>query len=74
MINCRVGQMVKYYREIAKMEQSELAEKVGVSQPVISKLEGGSASWTISRLLKVCVVLKVSISDLIVVSLSISSQ
>ncbi len=65
MINNCIGFIIKFHREILKMEQAELAEKVGVSQPVISRLEKGEANWTVSRLCHVCDALNLDVKHVI---------
>jgi len=54
VINSIIGYGIADLRKQKDMEQSELAEIIGVSQPVISRLERGEAQWTVKRFLKVC--------------------
>jgi len=54
IINKHTGLIISIYREQKGLEQTELAKKVGVSQPVISRLESGAASWTVERFFSVC--------------------
>lgn len=52
--------MIKVCREYKKLTQKDLAEKVGISQAYISKLERGMANPTIDQVLILAEVLEVS--------------
>lgn len=56
MINEIIGQNVAAHRIANGMDQADLAKKIKASQPVISRLESGSAQWTIERMILVCLV------------------
>lgn len=53
--------MIRFYRQKRDLSQAELADKSGVSQVFISKLENGSG-LTVQTLIDVLRVLKVEIS------------
>ena len=71
MINVNIGHIVKLHRKQQKLEQADLAKKIEVSQPVLSRLENGAANWTVRRLLLTCNVLNIDINSLITQALSI---
>ena len=56
---------VKYYREMQGMSQEELAEKSGVSRPIISGIENGNLKGTKAGTLeKISTALGVGIGEL----------
>ncbi len=38
------GRLIRYYREQAGMSQQDLADRIGATQPAISRLEAGGVS------------------------------
>ena len=58
-----IGLRVKAYREIAGYNQTELGSKVGVTFQQIQKYENGKNKVSVSRLIDMCGILKVSIMD-----------
>jgi transcriptional regulator with XRE-family HTH domain len=57
--------LIKKWRKLRKLTQEELAERLGVSQPTISRLESGLLPMTISQLSKFSKELQVSMDDLL---------
>lgn len=47
-----------------KLSQKALAEKIGVTQPMIAKWENGDYNFTLSQLAKVCIALETDIASL----------
>lgn len=50
----QVGQLLRAGRRSQKLSQHELASRVGISQPNLSKMEQGHASVTIEQFLTLC--------------------
>ncbi|MDH5611286.1 MAG: helix-turn-helix transcriptional regulator [Gammaproteobacteria bacterium] len=48
--NALVGYEIESFRKEKSIEQKDLANKTGISQPVLSRLEKGKASITIDQL------------------------
>ena len=61
-----IGKKVRQYRDIKKMSQSMLAEKVEVSQSVISSLESDKSIPNSVMLHRIAKALDVDINDLLV--------
>lgn len=58
-----IGLRVKAYREIAGFNQSELGEAVGVTFQQIQKYENGKNKVSVSRLIDMCKILKITLMD-----------
>lgn len=58
------GEDIRSARENKGLTQSELAERTGVSQPLIARIEGENADQTIDTLYSVVSVLNSSTSEL----------
>ena len=50
----QVGQLLRAGRRSQKLSQHDLASRVGLSQPNLSKMEKGHASVTIEQFLTLC--------------------
>lgn len=59
------GERLKAAREAAGLNQSELAERIGVSRNVISMVERGQQSLATRNLVKACALLNVSADHLL---------
>ncbi|HGC9346258.1 TPA: S24 family peptidase [Streptococcus agalactiae] len=59
-----VGEKIKHYRQLNKMTQTQLAEKIGVAKTTISGYEKGYRSPMQSTLFKIADVFNISIDDL----------
>ena len=57
--------MLKAIRLERGLKQSEVAEKVGITQPTYSNIENGKRNPTVKTLRKIAKVLGVQISDLL---------
>jgi transcriptional regulator with XRE-family HTH domain len=55
-----IGRRIRSYREIAGLNQSELADIVGVTFQQIQKYEYGTNKVSVGRMLEICDALKVS--------------
>jgi len=60
-----LSQNIKKYRNMAKLTQKELGEKIYKSEILIRKYESGKVNIPVSTLLDICNVLKVSASTLL---------
>ena len=65
--SCRVlfGEYVKNGRKARKMNQTELADKLGITQPYISFIERGEREIDLVLAFKICDVLQLDIRDFI---------
>lgn len=63
--NAMVGYELEKIRKNRGLDQNQLAEKIRVSQPVLSRLEKGKASVTIDQLFVICEALEVAPQDVI---------
>ncbi len=59
MFNVRFGERVKYFRNLARLSQEELAEKIGYERNTLSYIEIGKNSISFTKLKKLCEVLKI---------------
>jgi len=61
-----VGQGVKRYRELLRMNQRQLAERSGLSQATVSRIEGGQVkNPKFEALGKLATALRVTVDDLV---------
>jgi XRE family transcriptional regulator, regulator of sulfur utilization len=60
-----IGDNVKKRRKIKRLNQTELAESAGVTQAMISKLEGGDDNPKIDTLRSIAAALGCSVVDLL---------
>lgn len=58
-----IGDRIRRLREKAKLTQNGLAEKAGVSQTHLRRVELGTADITIGHLQLICDALEISIKD-----------
>lgn len=56
---------LKKYREIHRLEQKEIANRLGISRPYYAKLESGMRKPSVDLLEKICTSLGTSIVDVI---------
>lgn len=63
-VNSMLKSHLKEYRAKLNMNQSELAEKVGVTRQTIGFIEKGTISPSITLVLKICNVLQCKVEDL----------
>lgn len=60
-----LGQNIKKYRVVAGLTQKELAEKVGLGQSMLSRIECGGADTTVGNVINIAKVLQCTIFDLL---------
>jgi transcriptional regulator with XRE-family HTH domain len=60
-----IGKRVRANRTNHRMTQAELAEKTGMSDVYISRIETGVRSPSLSALLKIAIVLEISLDSLV---------
>jgi DNA-binding XRE family transcriptional regulator len=63
--NVRGDSLIKAWREHFKLTQAELAEKAGMKQSALARLEGGSSTPRKSTLAKIAESLGISVDQLI---------
>ncbi len=59
LFNVRFGERVKYFRNLARLSQEELAEKIGCERNTLSYIEIGKNAISFTKLKKLCEVLEV---------------
>lgn len=59
-----IGQKVKLLRKLRHWSQGEVAKKLEISIPALSKIEAGHTTLTIKRLQQIEAIFETSISDL----------
>lgn len=58
-----IGRKIKEFRKLSKMTQAQLAEKTGISETHMSKIEIGSNAPSIENFLKIAEVLNIPLSE-----------
>ena len=61
-----IGKRVKVSRIQRRMTQAELAEKTGMSDVYISRIETGVRSPSLGSLIKIAIVLEISLDSLVI--------
>jgi len=65
MDQVKIGRFIQTLRKQAKLTQKELADKLGVSDKLISKWETGNGMPDISLLNELCSILNISVNELL---------
>ena len=60
-----MGARIRYYRTICNLEQSALAEKLGITPQYMSKLERGTAKPSMDLLFLIAQQLNVDVAELV---------
>lgn len=63
-LRLQLGERVKYFRQLSRLTQAQLAEKADLSVNYVSEIETGMASPTLKTLLKLAQALNVEIEEL----------
>lgn len=58
-----IGNVIKTFRKKSKIKQSELAEKIGISEKHLSKIETGKNYPSLDNFLKMADILKFKLDD-----------
>ena len=58
-----LGQKIKFYRKLRSLTQAELAEKIGISEKHLSKVETGLHYPSISAFWDICEILTIPLSE-----------
>ena len=61
----QIGARVRYYRTIRELEQSALAEQLGITQQYMSKIERGTARPSTNLLFLIAKTLNVDVAELV---------
>ena len=61
----KIGARIKYYRQLAELSQSELAENVGISAQYLSRIERGKQMPSVQVLMLIAQKLKIEVALLI---------
>ncbi|MBP3821504.1 helix-turn-helix transcriptional regulator [bacterium] len=59
-----IGKKIKFYRQISNLTQEQLAEKVGIHEKQISRIESGIHFPTFDNLIKIMNALNIEFKDL----------
>ena len=73
MDQIKIGKFISECRKKQNLTQSELADKLGITDRAVSKWETGRAMPDSSLMLELCEILKITVNDLlsgVVVSMS----
>ena len=65
MDQIKIGKFIAECRKIQNLTQSQLAEKLGITDRAISKWENGRAMPDSSLMLDLCNILNISVNDLL---------
>lgn len=60
-----IGKNIKYYRKLANMTQTELANKLNIKQSTLANYENNKRDITTDTLKQLCKILKVSADELL---------
>ena len=60
-----IGAKVKYYRNLCRMHQTELADKLGISFQYLSRIETGKQTPSLPLLMDIAEQLEVSLAKLV---------
>lgn len=60
-----IGKNIKYYRKLANMTQTELANKLKIKQSTLANYENNKRDITTDTLKQLCKILKVSADELL---------
>lgn len=61
----QIGARVRYYRTIRELEQSDLAEQLGITQQYLSKIERGAAKPSTDLLFLIAKTLDIDVAKLV---------
>lgn len=59
-----IGKYLRYYRQLCKMTQSQIAEKAGINDKYYGELERDESSPTVNTLEKICNAMNIEVKDL----------
>ncbi|MBR1908539.1 helix-turn-helix transcriptional regulator [bacterium] len=59
----QIGEVIKYYRKKSGLTQAELAEKIGLSEKHVSKIERGQNIIKLDTFLKMAEILNFTLED-----------
>lgn len=60
-----IGNQIKYYRELYKYTQTELAQKLGISFQALSNYENNRREPNIALIKKICNIFEISTDELL---------
>ena len=60
-----LGPQIKYFRKRQKMTQQQLAERAGLKQVLVSRIERGNRKVTVEELKLIASALNVKVSELL---------
>lgn len=60
----QLAESLRRMREVAGLSQTEMAKRLGISQPMLNRLENATQNATLKTLSQLCRVLKCEVGDL----------
>ena len=61
-----IGRLIKYYRTLHRLTQSEVAELSGINEKYLGRLERGESVPTIDKLEQICMAFDIRLCDMLV--------
>lgn len=68
-----IGTMLRYYRRLYKLTQSEVAELSGINEKYLGRIERNESVPTIDKVEQLCMAFDIRIADLLSPSISFAS-
>lgn len=63
-MNNKIGEKIKFYRQLNKLSRQELADKLEVSVHTLAKYEQGQREANYDTLIKICSILNINVYEL----------
>lgn len=63
-----IGRILKYYRTVHNLTQSEVAELAGINEKYLGRIERGESVPTIDKIEQLCHAFDIRLSDLLMIS------
>ena len=70
----QLAESLRRMREVAGLSQTEMAKRLGISQPTLNRLENASQNATLKTLSQLCRALKCEVGDLFSRKLRVTSR
>lgn len=60
-----LGAKIRYYRHLKNLEQTELADKIGITRQYLSRLENGTSKPSIDLLFRIAEILEIDVTKIL---------
>lgn len=60
-----LGAKIRYYRHLKGLEQTELADKIGITRQYLSRLENGTSKPSIDLLFRIAEILEIDVGQIL---------